>query len=93
MWRRAVYKQLGGMDEIASKSRGMLRNMTAREKRASRRMWRMRPGHTMRVEIEGHCSPLERIFGDEVRSKNPRCVEHEIRLKAAICNDVIDRTV
>lgn len=50
-------------------------------------------GHTMRVEIEGCRSPLERILGDEVRSKNPRCVEHEIRLKLTIYNDVIDRTV
>ena len=90
MRRRAVYKQLGGMDEITPESEEILRNMSVREKRANRRMWRMQSGYTLRVGIEGYFSSLKRIFGDGVRSKNPHCVEHEIRLKVAIYNDMID---
>ena len=44
----------------------------------------------MRVGIEGYYSSFERIFGDEVRSRNPCCAEHEIRLKVANYNDMID---
>lgn len=53
-------------------------------------VWRMQSGHALRVGIEGHSSSLEGIFGGGAGPKNPRCAEREIRLKAAICNDVID---
>ena len=54
------------------------------------RRTRQGPSYTMRVGIAGHYSSLKRMFGDEVRSKNARCAEHEIRLKVAIYNDMID---
>ena len=55
--------------------------MTAREVRADRRMWRIHSGYAMLVGIEGCFSTLKRIFGDELRSRDPCRAERGTRLK------------
>ena len=93
MRKMAVYKQLGGMDEITPETEKALRNMSVQEKRANRRLWRTTSGYNMRVGVEGYFSAFKRIFGDKVMSRKRDTAEQEIRMKVAIYNDMIGMAV
>lgn len=61
--KKAVYKQLDGIDEITSESEEALRRMSEEENRASRRMCRTTSGYGQRVRAERCFSSLKRALG------------------------------
>ena len=91
--KKAIYKQLGGFDEVTPETEEALRNMSVDEKKANRRKWRTTSGYSDRSLIEGCFSTVKRVFGDEVRSKKPENAEREIRLMFAAYNNMIDQAM
>ena len=93
MRKKAVYEQLGGLDEVTPETEEIFKSLTVQQKLSNRRHWRATSGYGLRVAAEGGFSATKRMFGDGVCSRTPDNVEREIRLMYAIYNNMIDQAV